>query len=115
MTDLELLSNRVAKMETRIRWLKRVAILLGIVVTGGALMAQVRGLPLPGEVLPSGRGRVEADRIRPTTSDTYPRPAKRAAFSVLGDARGPAAGLPPMPLWRAMLTEALAAMHLPVG
>ena len=52
MTDLELLSDRVAKMETRIRWLKRVAILLGIVVTGGALMAQVRGLPLPGEILP---------------------------------------------------------------
>src|SRR5258706_4877648 len=65
MTDLELLSQRLATIENRFRWMKRAAIVAGIVITGGAVMAQVRGLPPPGEVLPSGRGRVEAQAVRP--------------------------------------------------
>jgi hypothetical protein len=65
MTDLELISIRLARMENRFRWMKRTAIVLAIVITTGALMAQVRpqpvqAPPLPGEVLPSGRTRVEA-------------------------------------------------------
>jgi dTDP-4-dehydrorhamnose reductase len=57
---------------------------------------------------------LDPDRIRPTTSAAYPRPARRAAFSVLGDARGAAAGLTPMTHWRAMLTEAFGRLRLSV-
>ena len=84
MTDVELLSNRLAKMESRFCWIRRVAILVGIVITGGALMGQVRGLPLPGEVLPSGQLRVEADRIRPATVE----PEVRSQHFVLVDEKG---------------------------
>jgi dTDP-4-dehydrorhamnose reductase len=51
---------------------------------------------------------LDPDRVRPTTSDRYPRPAPRPAYSVLGHARWPAAGLPPMAPWREMLRAALA-------
>jgi dTDP-4-dehydrorhamnose reductase len=47
-------------------------------------------------------------RIRPVTSDRFPRPAPRPAFSVLGHDRWAAAGLAPLPGWRPMLAEALA-------
>jgi dTDP-4-dehydrorhamnose reductase len=57
---------------------------------------------------------LDPDRIRPTTSAAYPRPARRAAFSVLGDARGAAVGLTPMTHWRAMLTEAFDRLRLSV-
>jgi dTDP-4-dehydrorhamnose reductase len=57
---------------------------------------------------------LDPDRVRPTTSDAYPRPARRAAFSVLGDDRGAAIGLPPMAHWRAMLTEAFGRLRLSV-
>ena len=62
MTDLELISIRLARLENRFRWMKRAAIVLAIVVTTGALMAQVPRpvQTLPGQVLPGGRSRVEA-------------------------------------------------------
>src|SRR5207249_8769762 len=50
---------------------------------------------------------LDPDRVRPTTSDRFPRPAKRPAYSVLGHDRWAAAGLMPLPDWRDMLTEAL--------
>ena len=42
MTDLERLSQRLAKLELRFRWMKRGAILLGILVTAGTAMAQLQ-------------------------------------------------------------------------
>jgi dTDP-4-dehydrorhamnose reductase len=50
---------------------------------------------------------LDPDRVRPTTSDRFPRPAKRPAYGVLGHDRWAAAGLKPLPDWRGMLTEAL--------
>jgi hypothetical protein len=55
MTELEVLSQRLARMERRFRWMSRAAIGLGIIVTAAALMAQVRGPARPGEVLPNGQ------------------------------------------------------------
>ncbi|MGQ5264872.1 dTDP-4-dehydrorhamnose reductase [Micromonospora sp. ZYX-F-536] len=49
---------------------------------------------------------LDPDRIRPTTSDRYPRPAARPAYSVLGHSRWAAAGLPPLPDWHASLVDA---------
>ncbi|MFG1885091.1 dTDP-4-dehydrorhamnose reductase [Micromonospora sp. NPDC049102] len=49
---------------------------------------------------------LDPDRIRPTTSDRYPRPAPRPAYSVLGHSRWAAAGLPPLPDWHSTLVDA---------
>jgi dTDP-4-dehydrorhamnose reductase len=46
-------------------------------------------------------------RVRPITSDRFPRPARRPAYSVLGHGRWAAAGLGPMAHWRDMLAEAM--------
>src|SRR5262245_46502735 len=40
MTDLEMLSNRLAKLENRFRWVKRAAILGCIMIAAGVTMAQ---------------------------------------------------------------------------
>jgi dTDP-4-dehydrorhamnose reductase len=56
---------------------------------------------------------LDPDRVHPTTSDRFPRPAKRPAYSVLGHDRWAAAGLKPLPDWRPMLDEALP--HLLAG
>ena len=49
-------------------------------------------------------------RVRPTTSDRFPRPARRPAYSVLGHDRWSATGIAPLPPWRTMLTEAMPTM-----
>lgn len=53
------------------------------------------------------RAGFDPDRVRPTTSDRFPRPARRPAYSVLAHDRWRLAGLPPMADWHAMLGEAL--------
>ena len=50
---------------------------------------------------------LDPDRIRATTSDRFPRPAKRPAYSVLGHERWAGTGVSPLPDWRTMLTEAM--------
>ncbi|MFF4385843.1 dTDP-4-dehydrorhamnose reductase [Streptomyces sp. NPDC001552] len=52
---------------------------------------------------------LDPERIRPTTSEAFVRPAVRPAFSVLAhDAWEEEAGLAPLADWREQLTEALA-------
>ncbi len=49
---------------------------------------------------------LDPERVRPTTSASFVRPAARPAFSVLGHDRWRAAGLVPLPHWRTSLAEA---------
>jgi dTDP-4-dehydrorhamnose reductase len=49
-------------------------------------------------------------RVRPVTSDAYPRPAPRPAYSVLGHDAWESAGIKPIPGWRLRLHEGLRAV-----
>ncbi|WP_420079898.1 dTDP-4-dehydrorhamnose reductase [Streptomyces sp. JL4002] len=51
---------------------------------------------------------LDPERIRPTTSEAFVRPAVRPAFSVLAHDRWARAGLAPLADWREQLAEALA-------
>ena len=55
---------------------------------------------------------LDPDRIRPVSSDRFPRPAPRPAFSVLGHAGWDRAGVPPLAGWRQMLADALSRLSL---
>jgi dTDP-4-dehydrorhamnose reductase len=48
-------------------------------------------------------------RVRPVSSDQFPRPAPRPAYSALSSRQSVAAGLTPLRPWRAALVAALAA------
>lgn len=50
----------------------------------------------------------DPDRVQPVTSSEFPRPAPRPAYSVLGDRRWRAAGLPLLPPWEQALRAAVA-------
>ncbi|WP_042401329.1 dTDP-4-dehydrorhamnose reductase [Streptacidiphilus carbonis] len=50
---------------------------------------------------------LDPERIGPTTSDAFVRPAPRPGYSVLGHDRWSAAGLKPLPEWRESLAAAL--------
>jgi dTDP-4-dehydrorhamnose reductase len=52
---------------------------------------------------------LDPERVRPTDSDSYPRPAARPAYSVLGHAGWARAGLAPIRPWREGLRDAIAA------
>lgn len=49
-------------------------------------------------------------RVLPTTTDAFPRPAQRPAYSVLGHEAWSRAGLPALRDWQASLTDALPSM-----
>ncbi len=53
---------------------------------------------------------LDPERVRPTTSAHYRRPAPRPAYSVLSHGRWAAAGLPPLPDWHSTLARALDAL-----
>lgn len=52
------------------------------------------------------RAGLDPARVRPTSSDRFPRPAPRPRYSVLGHTGWARAGLPPLPHWRTMLGAA---------
>jgi dTDP-4-dehydrorhamnose reductase len=52
---------------------------------------------------------LDPERIRPVSSDRFPRPARRPAYSVLGHDRWHAAGVAVQPSWEIQLKEAFAA------
>jgi dTDP-4-dehydrorhamnose reductase len=52
----------------------------------------------------------DPDRVRPTTTAKFPRPAPRPEYSVLGHDAWSRAGLPALPEWRPMLSAAAGAV-----
>jgi dTDP-4-dehydrorhamnose reductase len=95
--------------------LARRLVALGRAATAGAAPAGVYHGTASGQTTWYGLARevfelsgLDPDRIRPTTTNRHPRPARRPAYSVLGHERWAKAGLPAMAPWDAMLRDALA-------
>ncbi len=59
----------------------------------------------------------DPERVLPTTTDAFPRPAPRPAYSVLSNRAWQQAGLTPLPDWRASLSSAFTAhgRRIPAG
>ncbi|MFG2113447.1 dTDP-4-dehydrorhamnose reductase [Streptomyces sp. NPDC048718] len=58
---------------------------------------------------------LDPERVRPTTSEAFVRPARRPAYSVLAHERWAEAGVAAQPHWREQLAEALAVMTAPAA
>ena len=58
---------------------------------------------------------LDPDRVQPTTTDKFPRPAPRPAYSVLGHDRWAEIGLNPIRDWNMALVEALPRMMEETG
>jgi len=50
---------------------------------------------------------LDSARVRPTTTDAFPLPAPRPAYSVLGHEAWRSAALDPLPSWRKSLTRSV--------
>jgi len=90
MTDVELLSQRLEKIESRFRWMTRGVITAGLLITAAVLAAQAPP-PVrvrPGEVLPNGTLRLGTDspEARPPALPTEAQ--VRAHHFVLVDEKG---------------------------
>jgi len=83
MTDLEMLSSRILKLEIRLRWMKRTAIMIGMLIITGVVMAQVRIQQLPGEALPNRPLATEQKSSNPLTEMEV-----RSRHFVLVDSKG---------------------------
>ncbi|MFF4846985.1 dTDP-4-dehydrorhamnose reductase [Streptomyces sp. NPDC001194] len=98
------------------RALARRLVELGLAALGGRAMGGIYHGTASGRTTWMGLARetyrlsgLDPERIRPTTSAAFVRPAARPAFSVLGhDAWEEEAGLAPLADWREQLAEALA-------
>jgi dTDP-4-dehydrorhamnose reductase len=92
---------------------RQVVALAGAAVAGGAAPGVYHGTAA-GSTTWYGLARavfaeagLDPERVRPTTSDRFRRPARRPAYSVLGHDRWSGTGVAPLPDWRAMLAEAM--------
>src|SRR5262249_13186689 len=84
MTDLEMLSSRVQKLESRLRWMNRATIVAGKVILTGGDLAQGCIQQVPGEVLPNGRLVTPSQKIE----NPVPEMEVRARHFVLVDSKG---------------------------
>lgn len=57
----------------------------------------------------------DPERVRPVSTDHFPRPAPRPAYSALSSRQSVAAGMRPLRPWRPALVAALAASHNAAG
>ncbi len=83
MTDVELLSARLLKLETQYRRIKRTGLFAAILIAAGAVMAQNRGA-IPGEVLPNGAIRMPQE-TRPPVSQVVEQQVRAHQFILVDD------------------------------